>query len=60
MGILEKDEFLDSFFIFIWYCVCMFWGICFLRKFLGSKIIGELLEEIEEEIIKEVVGYLEM
>ena len=60
VGILEKDEFLDSLFIPIWHCVRTFWGIRSSRKLPGSKITGELLEETEEEITKEVVGYLEM
>jgi hypothetical protein len=60
VGILEKDEFLDSLFIPIWHCVRTFWGIRSSRKLPGSKITGELLEETEEEITKEVVRYLEM
>jgi len=60
VGILEKDEFLDSLFIPIWHCVRTFWGIRSSRKLPGSKITGELLEETEEEITKEVVGALEM
>ncbi|WP_318614389.1 hypothetical protein [Priestia megaterium] len=60
VGILEKDEFLDSLFIPIWHCVRTFWGIRSSRKLPGSKITGELLEETEEEITKEVIRYLEM
>ncbi|WP_240702735.1 hypothetical protein [Priestia megaterium] len=60
VGILEKGEFLDGLFIPIWHCVRTFLGIRSSRKLPGSKITGELLEETEEEITKEVVGYLEM
>ena len=60
VGILEKDEFLDGLFIPIWHCVRTFLGIRSSKKLPGSKITGELVEETEEEITKEVVGYLEM
>ncbi|MFL0472068.1 hypothetical protein ABEP16_02460 [Priestia aryabhattai] len=60
VGILEKDEFLDGLFIPIWHCVRTFWGIRSSKKLPGSKITGELMEETEEEITKEVVAYLDM
>ncbi|MDY0940965.1 hypothetical protein [Priestia megaterium] len=60
VGILEKDEFLDGLFIPIWHCVRTFFGIRSSRKLPGSKITGELMEETEEEIKKEVVDYLKM
>ncbi|MBU8852092.1 hypothetical protein C2I27_08150 [Priestia megaterium] len=58
VGILEKDEFLDVLFIPIWHCVRTFLGIRSSRRLPGSKITGELMEETEEEIKKEVVAYL--
>jgi hypothetical protein len=36
-----------------------FFGIRSSRRLPGSKITGELMEETEEEITKEVVAYLE-
>ena len=60
VGILEKDEFLDGLFIPIWHCVRTFLGIRSSKKLPGSKITGELMEETEEEITKEVVAYLDM
>jgi hypothetical protein len=59
VSILEKDEFLDGLFIPIWHCVRTFFGIRSSRRLPGSKITGELMEETEEEITKEVVAYLE-
>ncbi|MFP7737213.1 hypothetical protein ACLHDF_28655 [Priestia aryabhattai] len=59
VSILEKDEFLDGLFIPIWHCVRTFFGIRSSRRLPGSKITGELMEETEKEITKEVVDYLE-
>jgi hypothetical protein len=54
----ENDEVIDLHTIKIWECNRYFLGIPTSKKFPGSKIIGELLDETIEDVKEELKEYI--